>query len=100
MSRRLVGDTGGASGAFITGSNALLSQRCTANRTRHTRSQSMTMLIDACENGSPTPAIFIHHPQRKLYEVFYARCVGSVMCRHRAPGGIPFPRGTPEAIGH
>src|SRR5258708_36744353 len=36
----------------------------------------MTMLIDACENGSPTPAIFIHHPQRKLYEVYYARCVG------------------------
>jgi hypothetical protein len=34
-------------------------------------------LIDACENGSPTPAIFIRHPQRKLYEVYYARCVGT-----------------------
>ncbi len=34
------------------------------------------MLINAFENGSRTLAIFIHHPQRNLYEVYYARCVG------------------------
>jgi hypothetical protein len=43
---------------------------------RHMLSRSTTMLINASENGSPTLAIFIHHPQRNLYEVYYARCVG------------------------
>src|SRR5262249_23551412 len=32
--------------------------------------------IDACENGSQARLIFTHHPQRKLHEVYYARCVG------------------------
>jgi hypothetical protein len=39
-------------------------------------SPSMTQLIDVYENGWHTPDIFIPNPQRKLYEVYYARCVG------------------------
>src|SRR6266480_3785727 len=41
------------------------------------------MLINAFENGSRTLAIFIHHPQRNLYEVYYARCVGIVRDRRQ-----------------
>jgi hypothetical protein len=36
----------------------------------------ITLVIDVCENGWQIPGIFIHHPQRKLYEVYYAWCVG------------------------
>ena len=43
----------------------------------------MTPLIDVYENGWHTPDIFIRNPQRKLYEVYYARCVG--MPRLRVP---------------
>jgi hypothetical protein len=50
---------------------------------RHTPSRLTTLLIDVCENGWQIPGIFIHHPQRKLYEVHYAWCVG--MPRSRVP---------------
>jgi hypothetical protein len=36
------------------------------------------MWIDACENGSQARLIFTHHPQRKLHEVHYARCVAAL----------------------
>ena len=36
----------------------------------------MTPLIDVYENGWHTPDIFIRNPQRKLYEVYYARRIG------------------------
>ena len=44
---------------------------CNVDRMRHMPSRSMTSWIDAYENGSPTPPIFIHHPQSKLHEVHY-----------------------------
>ena len=44
----------------------------------------MTNWIDASENGSPTPAISIHHPKRKLHEVHYARYV-------EIPNGLSLP---------
>ena len=48
----------------------------------------MTLLIDVYENGWQTPDIFIHNPQRKLYEVYYAWCIG-----------IPSGRCEPSALG-
>jgi hypothetical protein len=39
-------------------------------------SQSMTLLTGGCENGWQTPDIFVHHPQRKLFEVHYAWTAG------------------------
>jgi hypothetical protein len=36
----------------------------------------MTLLTGGCENGWQTPDIFVHHPQRKLFEVHYAWTVG------------------------
>jgi hypothetical protein len=51
-------------------------------------SQSMTPLTGGCESGWQTPDIFVHHPQRKLFEVHYARCVG-----------MPIGRCEPSALG-
>jgi len=45
------------------------------------RSRSMTMWIDACENGSQTRAIFTRHPKRELHEVYYARSVATIRDR-------------------
>jgi hypothetical protein len=70
-----------------TGSSAALSQRCNANQTRHTPSRLTTLLIDVCENGWQAPGIFIHHPQRKLYEVYYAWCIGMPSSRS-PPSGL------------
>src|SRR5215469_8780372 len=42
-----------------------------------TQSPSTEISIGAFENGVRIQAIFIHHPQRELHEVHYARCVGS-----------------------
>jgi hypothetical protein len=47
--------------------------------------QSTTLSIDACENGSPTQVISIQHPQRKLYEVHYAKGVGIERTRTLPP---------------
>src|SRR5215469_7013233 len=41
-----------------------------------TQSPSTEISIGAFENGVRIQAIFIHHPQRELHEVHYARCVG------------------------
>src|SRR5215471_16145579 len=43
-----------------------------------TRSPSTRISIGAFENGSQIQAIFIHHPQRELHEVHYARCVAAL----------------------
>jgi hypothetical protein len=51
-------------------------------------SQSMTLLTGGCENGWQTPDIFIHHPQRELFEVHYARRIG-----------MPIGRCEPSALG-
>ena len=77
MSARFASDMASAYGSSITGSNVVLSQRLNANQMRHMPLRSTTMLINAFENGSRTLAIFINHPQRNLYEVHYARCVGT-----------------------
>jgi hypothetical protein len=39
-------------------------------------SQSMMLLTCVCESGWQTPDIYVHHPQRKLFEVHYAWTVG------------------------
>ena len=51
-------------------------------------SPSMTLLIDVYENGWQTPDIFIHNPQRKLYEVYYAWCIGMPSFRTPPPSGF------------
>src|SRR5215471_18480714 len=76
MSVRFAQDTVSVCGSFTTGSNTALSRRRNESRMRHMPLQSTTLSIDACENGSPTQVIFIQHPQRKLYEVHYAKGVG------------------------
>src|SRR5215472_16176520 len=43
-----------------------------------TPSPSTGISIGAFENGSQIQAIFIHHPQRELHEVHYARCVAAL----------------------
>jgi hypothetical protein len=58
-----------------------------ASQTRRMQSPSTGISIGAFENGSQIQAIFIHHPQRELHEVRYARCVG-------IPSGLsPIPPG-------
>jgi RNA-directed DNA polymerase len=42
------------------------------------QSPSTRISIGAFENGSQIQAIFIHHPQRELHEVHYARCVAAL----------------------
>src|SRR6516164_7997444 len=84
QSARCVRDTASACGSFITGSNVVSSPRRSASGTRHMQSPSTTMWIDACENGSQARLIFTHHPQRKLHEVHYARCVAM-------PSGMSLP---------
>src|ERR1700756_5942734 len=76
MSVRFAQDMASVSGSFTTGSNMALSRRRNENRMRHMPLQSTTLSIDACENGAPTQVISIQHPQRKLYEVHYAKGVG------------------------
>jgi len=49
-------------------------------------SQSMMLLTGGCENGWQTPDIFVHHPQRKLFEVHYAWTVGMPSGRSPPPG--------------
>src|SRR5262245_40650328 len=78
MSVRFAQDTVSVCGSFTTGSNTALSRRRNESRMRHMPLQSTTLSIDACENGSPTQVIFIQHPQRKLYEVHYAKGVGAI----------------------
>jgi hypothetical protein len=39
-------------------------------------SQSMMLLTGGCESGWQTPDIYVHHSQRKLFEVHYAWTVG------------------------
>jgi len=63
-------------GRSTTGSNVALFQRRSENQMRHTSLESTTSPIDGCEIGSRTQVISTRHPQRKLYEVHYARCVG------------------------
>jgi hypothetical protein len=55
---------------------AVLYQQRKVNQTRHMPSESMPMLINACESGSRIPGISIGHPQRKLNEVYYAVDIG------------------------
>lgn len=86
LSARFVRDMAPACGSSITGSTAALSQRRNANQTCHMLSPSMTPLIDLYQNGWHTPDIFIHNPQRKLYEVYYARCIGIPSGRSPPPG--------------
>src|SRR6476646_12292220 len=71
-------------GSSTTGSNVALFQRRSENQMRHTPLESTTSPIDGCEIGSRTQVISIRHPQRKLYEVHYARCVGM-------PNGLSLP---------
>src|SRR6516225_7266910 len=82
MSVRFAQNTVSVCGSFTTGSNMALSQRRNESRMRHMPFQSTTVSIDTCENGSPTQVISIQHPQRKLYEVHYAK--GVVIPRRRA----------------
>src|SRR5215831_9962228 len=63
-------------GSSTTGSNVALFQRRSENQMRHTPLESTTSPIDGCEIGSRNQVISTRHPQRKLYEVHYARCVG------------------------
>jgi hypothetical protein len=44
-------------------------------------SQSMMLLTCGCESGWQTPDIYVHHPQRKLFEVHYAWTVGTPKIR-------------------
>src|SRR5215468_6469813 len=93
MSVRFAQDTVSVCGSFTTGSNTALSRRRNESRMRHMPLQSTTLSIDACENGSPTQVIFIQHPQRKLYEVHYAKGVETDEDRRfaellRTPKGI------------
>src|SRR5215831_21194367 len=58
-----------------------------------TRSPSTGISIGAFENGSQIQAIFIHHPQRELHEVHYARCVGTHVDRAtRVQSSVPLVR--------
>src|SRR5215831_3817112 len=88
MSVRFAQNTGSVCGSFTTGSNMALSRRRNESRMRHMPLQSTTSSIEACENGSPTQVISIQHPQRKLYEVHYAKGVG-----------MPSGRCEPSALG-
>lgn len=77
MSVRFASDMASACGSSITGLSVVLSQRGNA---KPLAPYAITLDDDAdqCpENGTRTLAIFIHHPQRNLYEVYYARCVGT-----------------------
>src|SRR5215831_19108669 len=85
MSVRFAQDTGSVCGSFTTGSNMALSRRRNESRMRHMPLQSTTLSIEACENGSPTQVISIQHPQRKLYEVHYAKGVGIERTRTLLP---------------
>jgi cytidyltransferase-like protein len=73
---RCVRDMASGCGSSTTGSNVALCQRRSENQMRHTPLESTTSPIDGCEIGSRTQVISTRHPQRKLYEVHYARCVG------------------------
>jgi hypothetical protein len=53
-----------------------------------TQSPSTEISIGAFENGLRIQAIFIHHPQRELHEVHYARCVGMPSLRTPPPSGF------------
>src|SRR6516165_3246795 len=75
---RCVRDTASVCTSCTTGLHVVSSLRRSARRIRPTQSRSMTMWIDACENGSQTRAIFTRHPKRELHEVHYARCVRCV----------------------
>src|ERR1700757_1548130 len=88
MSVRFAQDMVSVSGSFTTGSNMALSRRGNESRMRHMPLQSTTLSIDACENGSPTRGISIQHPQRKLYEVHYAKGVGIPSGRSPLPPGF------------
>src|SRR4029077_20438567 len=76
LSARFVRDMASVYGSSTTGSNVALFQRRSENQMRHTSLESTTSPIDGCEIGSRTQVISTRHPQRKLYEVHYARCVG------------------------
>src|SRR6516162_7399150 len=64
-----------AFGSSTTGSNAASFQPCNASRMRLTPSRSTPSWISAFENGPSIQPIFVYHPQGKLHEVQYARCV-------------------------
>jgi hypothetical protein len=72
---RFAKDMASADGSSIIGSNTASSRRHNASQIRHMLSQSMTPLTDGYKNGWQTPDIFVHHAQRKLFEVHYARTV-------------------------
>src|SRR4029077_3128192 len=88
MSVRFAQDTVSVCGSFTTGSNMALSRRRNESRMRHMPLQSTTLSIDACENGYPTRGISIRHPQRRLYEVHYAKRVGIDRTRTLPPSFV------------
>ena len=65
-----------------------LFQRRSENQMRHTPLESTTLPIDGCEIGSRTQVISTRHPQRKLYEVHYARIVGTPSGRFSVLPGL------------
>src|ERR1700747_1964483 len=75
---RCVRDTALVCMSCTTGLHVVSSLRRSARRIRPMRSRSMTMWIDACENGLQTRAIFTRHPKRELHEVHYARCIAAL----------------------
>src|ERR1700740_1322852 len=75
---RCVRDTASVCMSCTTGLHVVSSLRRSARRIRPMRSRSMTMWIDACENGLQTRAIFTRHPKRELHEVHYARCIAAL----------------------
>jgi hypothetical protein len=81
-------------GSSTTGSNVALFQRRSENQMRHTPLESTTSPIDGCEIGSRTQVVSTRHPQRKLYEVHYARCVGMPSGRSPPPFGFGITRRT------
>jgi hypothetical protein len=94
---RFAKDMASADGSSITGSNTASSLQHNASQIRHMPSQSMTPLTGGCKNGWRTPDIFVHHPQRKLFEVHYARTVRmlSGRCEPSVSGqGLSRPAGT------
>ena len=68
---RFASDMASATGSSITGLNGVSLPLRNVNQMRPMRSQSTTSWIDTSKNGSPTPPIFIHHPERIRHEVQY-----------------------------
>src|ERR1700740_2057478 len=75
---RCVRDTASVCMSLYSGLHVVSSLGRSARRIRPMRSRSMTMWIDACENGLQTRAIFTRHPKRELHEVHYARCIAAL----------------------